>query len=167
MKIQTQTNDQLAQLCELIEPIRIAMLTTMGDDEALTSRPMSVLEVDSQGKFWFYTSMSSQKVKHLHPMNLGFADMDRSTYVSIAGSGVLVHDTARIRALWTPFAKPWFPMGPESADLALLEFTPDIAEYWDAPNSKMVRLFAVAASVVTGRPVAMGDHAVLTGLAAN
>lgn len=167
MKIQAQTNDQLTRLCELIEPIHVAMLTTVGDDEALTSRPMSVLEVDSQGKFWFYTRASSQKVKHLHPMNLAFADMGRSNYVSIAGSGLLVRDAARIRALWTPFAKPWFPMGPDSADLALIEFTPDTAEFWDAPNSKMVRLFAVAASVVAGRPVAMGDHAMLTGLAEN
>ncbi len=61
MKIQAQTNDQLTRLCELIEPIHIAMLTTVGDDEALTSRPMSVLEVDSQGKFWFYTRASHRK----------------------------------------------------------------------------------------------------------
>ncbi len=164
MKIQPQKNDQLAQLCELIEPINTAMLTTLDENGALTSRPMSVLEVDGYGKFWFYTSLSSQKVKHLHPMHLSFMDIDRSTYVSIGGSGVLVQEPPRIQALWTPFAKPWFPMGPESADLALLEFTPSSAEYWDAPHSKMVRMFAMAASLVAGKPIAMGDHAVLTDL---
>jgi hypothetical protein len=37
-------------------------------------------------------------------------------------------------------------------------------EYWDAPNSKVVRMVAMAASVVAGKPIGMGDHGTLTHL---
>jgi hypothetical protein len=59
---------------------------------------------------------------------------------------------------------PGFLQGKDSPNLALLAFFPHTAEYWDAPNSKMVRMLAMAASVVAGKPVGMGDHATLTGL---
>jgi general stress protein 26 len=62
------------------------------------------------------------------------------------------------------FAKPWFPEGPDSPNLALLKFIPDAADYWDAPNSVMVRAFGAVASIVAGKPVAMGEHGSHTGL---
>ena len=50
MKIQPQKNDQLAQLCELIEPFNTVMLTTLDENGALASRPMAVLEVGGSGR---------------------------------------------------------------------------------------------------------------------
>ena len=35
---------------------------------------------------------------------------------------------------------------------------PEAAEFWDAPNSRMMRMFALAASVIAGKPIAMGEH---------
>ena len=54
--------------------------------------------------------------------------------------------------------RPWFPDGPESADLRLLKFTPSTVEYWDAAAGKMVRMMAIAASVIAARPIGMGEH---------
>ncbi|MEO6118650.1 MAG: pyridoxamine 5'-phosphate oxidase family protein, partial [Methylotenera sp.] len=82
---------------------------------------------------------------------------------SISGIGEINTDRAHIERLWTAFAKPWFPEGPESINLALLKFIPNTAEYWDAPHNKMVRMFAMAASVVIGKPL-MGEHGRLTEL---
>jgi Pyridoxamine 5'-phosphate oxidase like len=95
---------------------------------------------------------------------LAFTDADRGTYVSITGQGEVVNDDALIKRLWTPAAKPWFPEGPASPDLCLLKVVPLMAEYWDAPDSKMVRMFAMAASVIAGKPMGMGQHEVLTKL---
>lgn len=60
--------------------------------------------------------------------------------------------------LWSPMAKPWFPLGPDDPDLVLLHVITEGAEYWDAASSKLVRALATAASIVSGRPVGMGDH---------
>lgn len=165
MKIKPQATGELTKLGELIEDMSVAMLTTFEDaEQALMSRPMAPLELCEKGAIWFLTDPNSNKVKHLQVMNLGFSNESESTYVSISGHGEIVTDRARIESLWTPFAKPWFPDGVSSSNLALLKFVPHSAEFWDAPNSKMVRMLAMAASIVAAKPIGMGDHGNLNAL---
>ena len=166
MNIETQTRPEMAALCKLIEPIPVAMLGNIDADGALVSRPMAVLEVDAAGAVWFFVDLRSSRVEFLRVVNLSFVDAARGTYVSLSGRGEIRSDRSHVERLWTPLAKPWFPEGPASTNLALLKFVPHTAEYWDAPNSKMVRMFAMAASVVAGKPIGMGDHATLTDLSA-
>jgi general stress protein 26 len=166
MKTVTQTTAERTQLCKLIEDLSVAMLTTIDADGALSSRPMTPLEMDGDGALWFFTDSRSAKVERLTNAHLSFADEARGTYVSLSGRGEMQMDRAHIERLWTPFAKPWFPDGPDSPNLALLKFVPDTAEYWDAPHSKMVRMFAIAASIVAAKPVGLGDHDTLSDLSA-
>lgn len=159
MKIKPQKTGELSKLGELIEDMSVAMLTTFNDAEGLLmSRPMSPQEMCEQGAIWFLTDASSNKVKHLQVMNLGFSNESESTYVSISGHGEIIDDHARIESLWTPFARPWFPDGVESSNLALLKFVPHTAEFWDAPNSKMVRMLAMTVSIIAAKPIGMGEH---------
>ena len=164
MKIQQQHGEALQQLGKLIDGIGVAMLTTVDADLALVSPPMAPLEMDADGAIWFFTDRRSSKVAHLQAVNLSFADSSRATYVSLSGHGEIEDDPARIEHLWTPFARPWFPDGPQSPNLALLKVTPDQAEFWDAADSRMVRLLAVAASVVAAKPIGMGEHGRLDDL---
>lgn len=55
-------------------------------------------------------------------------------------------------------AKPCLPGGPASLNLALLKFVPQTADCWDAPNSKMVRTFAVMTSTAAGKPIGMDER---------
>jgi len=158
MKTQAQTNAYLAHVAKLIDDIPIAMLTTLEGNDALASRPMAALEMDASGALWFFTDIRSSKVEHLRVANLSFTDQAHGTYVSLSGRGTIDTDRGRIERLWTAFAKPWFPEGPDSPNLALLKFVPDAADYWDAPNSKMVRAFGIIASIVAGKPIGMGEH---------
>jgi len=142
------------------------MLTTMQDDKSMASRPMAVQEMDEHGAIWFLTDRRSSKVECLHAANLCFVDVAHGAYVSLSGHAEVNTDQERIKRLWTPMAKPWFPEGPESSNLALLKFVPDAADYWDGPNSTMVRAFGMIASVIAGKPVGMGEHGTHTGLSA-
>ena len=164
MKKVVQPNADLAHIAKLIEDIPIAMLANVEADGALACRPMAVLEMDASGALWFFTDLRSSKVEHLRVANLSFTDQAQGIYVSISGRGEIDTNRAHIGRLWTASVKPWFPDGPDSANLALLRFVPDAADYWDAPSSKMVRAFAVIASAVAGKPVAMGEHGSHTGL---
>lgn len=164
MKTETQSNPELTRLCELIEHLPVAMLTTTDDDGALASRPMAPLAMDGSGALWFFTRIGTEKLERLEAVNLSFSDSAQATYVSLSGHGEIDTDRERIRRLWTSFAKPWFPEGPDSPKLALLKVVPDAAEYWDAPNSKMVRMFAMVASIVAGKPLGLGAHDRLTDL---
>lgn len=164
MKTETQGSEDLSRLCKMIENISVAMLTNLDDAGNLVSRPMSPLEMDGAGALWFFTDNRSTKIEHLRIVNLSFADSAAGTYVSMSGHAEIDMDRARMERLWTSFARPWFPDGPDSVNLALLKFVPGTAEYWDAPHSKMVRMIAMATSVVAGKPVGLGEHDTLTGL---
>ena len=164
MKTQAQASAELSKLCDPIEDMSVGMLTTFDADGTLTSRPMAPLEVDSGGALWFFTDLRSAKVQDLRNLNLSFSDTEHASYVSVSGHGEINMDRARIQRMWTPLARPWFPEGPDSAHLGLLKFMPEAAEYWDAPHNGMVRMFAMAASVVAGKPLAMGEHDNLTHL---
>lgn len=164
MKIHSQTTEERRKLAELIEDFDIAMLTFIDAQGALISQPMGPIELDAEGNLWFFTDSNSDKVQHLDELNLAFSGESDGTYVSLSGYGELISDQARKEELWSPFVKPWFPEGPDSPSLALLKFVPHTAEYWDAPHSKVIRLFAMAASIAASRPIGLGDHAHLNHL---
>lgn len=164
MNVEVQSTAELTQLGALIGDMSIAMLTNVDDDGALVSRPMSPLEMDADGAVWFFVDATTTTQKHVTAVNLSFSDVSAGTFVSLSGRGEINLDRGRMERLWTPLAKPWFSDGPSSPDLALLKIVPLAAEYWDAPHSRMVRMFAMAAAVVTGQPVAIGEHDRLTDL---
>ncbi len=164
MKIQTQNTPQQVHLGELIEDMTVAMLTTFNDAGLLDSKPMSPLEMDSEGHIWFFTEHDVTKSVHLSTANLAFSNESNGTYVSLSGRGEIHKNRDDIHRLWTVFAKPWFPDGPDSPNLALLKFIPATAEYWDAPHNKTIRLFSMAASIIASKPVNMGDHDIIINL---
>jgi general stress protein 26 len=161
------TTPALQQLHEAVDGMRVAMLTTISEAGLLTSKPMHLLEQDAQGQLWFYCMAPDPLDDSFNPYqraNLAFSDESASRYVSVACHGELVRDRARIHALWSSMAKPWFPDGPDSPDLACLKLVPLAAELWDGPGNGLAQALAIAASVIAGKPVGMGGHVVLDKL---
>ncbi len=164
MKTEKQTSPARTQLCQLIQHMTVTMLTTVNDRGALIGRPMSPLLLDSSGALWFFIDTRSNKVKQIDTMNLNFIDSTRATYVSLSGYGEIISERPYIDRLWTPFAKPWFPEGPDSKNLGLLKFIPTVAEYWDSSHCKMIRMLALIDSVVAEKPVAVAELENITEL---
>ena len=161
MKIETQTTEPLTRLGEALKSHRVAMLTLKDRDGDLHSRPMTPLEMDSQGGIWFMASRNTM-VAALGgtgttgvSVNLAFARHDESDYISIHGTARAVDDAQRKQQLWSAMARPWFE-GPEDPDLILVEVKPVHAEVWDGPDSTAIRLLAMAASIVAGHEVGLG-----------
>ena len=158
MKTSPQTSEGMQKIVELIGDIGPGMLTTPDAHGVLTSRPMMPLEIDANGSIWFFTKPTPDKEAPAGQVNLAFADPADAKYVSISGSSTLIYDRAKVEELWSPAAKPWFPQGKEDPTLALLRVDVDDAEYWDSNSSRMVRMLAMAASAVSGKPVGMGEN---------
>lgn len=158
MKIEPQKSPNLSQLGQLLKNMSVCMLTNLNDEGALVSRPMSPHHMCKEGHIWFLTNQYSNKVKHLAALNLAFSNESDSTYVSLSGVGEIVLDQDLIKKYWSVLAKPWFPDGVNSHELSLLKFSTEVADYWDAPHCKMMRLVAMAASIVTAKPVGLGEH---------
>ena len=158
----------LHSLKQAIEGMHVAMLTTVDADGRLSSKPMYLLEHDAQGQFWFFTQSPADMLDPSEPYrraNLAFSAEGSSRYVSVSCVGEIVHDRQRIEELWTPMARPWFSEGADSPDLACLRFVPIRAELWEGPGIGVCKALAMAVSVVSGKPVALGEHHVLYSLA--
>lgn len=136
-----QDRDQrTAKLWQLIDGIKIAMLTTR-DGSVLRSRPMELLQNERNGTLWFFTYASSHKTSEVgnqHAVNLSFVDKADQNYVSISGRAMVVRDRAKAEELWTEEQRRWFPRGLDDPELALLKVDVQQAEYWDRPSAAMI-----------------------------
>jgi general stress protein 26 len=161
MEVQHQDTEDLRKIAELVKEIKIAMLTTEEADGTLRSRPMATLQMDSSGNLWFFTALSSPKLEETaqhRQINLSYARADKQDYLSVSGFANIVRDKDKMRALWTPWIKPWFPQGVDDPDLVLLKVTMTEAEYWIAPGNAVTRLYGLAKGIMTGNTDALGDN---------
>ncbi len=144
----------LDRLKELTRGIRFAMLTTVGDDGSLHSRPMFTQEIDADGDLWFFTHADSHKVEeieHERHVNVSYADPDKNRWVSVAGRARLVTDKQKMAELWSPTLKAWFPRGIDDPNILLLKVHVESAQFWDHPQGRMVQLLGLARAIVTGK----------------
>jgi general stress protein 26 len=154
-------NDSIKKLGELIKENKFAMLTTIHEDGSLRSRPMATQQVEFDGDLWFFTGHSTSKIHELQQhqqVNVSYANVDDNEYVSVSGAASVVRDREKIRELWNPVYTAWFPDGLEDPDLCLLKVEGQGAEYWDAPNSKVVQLVGFVKAMVTGERYEPGDN---------
>ena len=150
------------KLREMIKDIDFCMLTTVDEQGDMHSRPMSLnSEVDHEGHLWFFTSSESIKaheIEQIPRVNVSFANPDDHRYVSISGTADIVTSKEKIKELWKPILKAWFPDGPDQADLALLRVRVAKAEYWDSPSGKVAQVLSFVSALITGKQVEMGEN---------
>ena len=153
----TKTTNDRDLLWELIEDIKFAMFTTQHGNGHLHARPMTTQnsELDENASLWFFVSRRSEIVTDIagrQQVNVCYSDPDDDSYVSVSGTAALVENDAKKQQLWNKQAEAWFPGGIDDPDLGLLEVRITHANYWDVKDSKLVQLFKMAKSAVTGQP---------------
>jgi general stress protein 26 len=145
----------ITKIENLVKEIKVAMFTTMRDDGTFHSRPMMAKEIDEDLQIWFFTSDMSTKaeeLRHDENVSLTYSMPNQSKYLSINGRATIVQDKEKAEELWNPIIKAWFKEGLDDPNLTLVKVEVDAAEYWDAPNGKMVQLFGLAKAAITGKP---------------
>ena len=154
--------DVVKKLGELIKATKVGMLTTVADEEGtLRSRPMATQQVEFDGDLWFLTSVDSAKANDIgkdHRVNISYADASDNRYISVSGTARVLRDEKKIKSLWSPWYKVWFPKGVDDPSIALLRVQVDSAEYWDGPSSKIVQLAGFVKALATGEQYQGGEH---------
>ena len=153
-------NEGRKRFRELVEGVKFAMLTTRATDGSLRSRPMFTQDVEFEGELWFFTNASSGKVDEIdaHPeVNVAYSKPDANLYLSASGTARVLQDAEKIRELWRPEFKIYFPDGPDDPDLVLLRIDVTEAEYWTGERNPILRLVGLAKALVTKNPDALGD----------
>ena len=122
---------------------------------------MSTQEFEFDGDLWFFSSSNTHKVEEIAKddrVNVAYSKPADNTYVSLSGRAVVINDPAKIKELWNPILKAWFPEGLEDPNLCLLKVSVEQAEYWDAPSSKIVQLYGFVKALATGQEADYGEN---------
>lgn len=153
------------EIREMIRDARIGMLTTTDAmNGRIHQRPMSVAEVDEENRVWFFTDDTSNKVAELKSnwkVALGFINNGDSEWLAVNGSASISKDREKIKALWNPMYKAWFPEGLETPSLALLCVQMESAAYWESKGGMIVTAYEMIKAALTGDPADNGEHAVV------
>ncbi len=149
-------------LVELTKDSRFCMLTTVGADGELISRPMTRQQVDLGVELWFIATRDSRKVRHISAnRTVAVTVTSDSSWVSMTGAAEVVDDTEKLRELWSTFAEAWLPGGPEDPNAVLIRVDVEGAEYWSNPGGRIATVISFAKSKITGDPYDGGDHGVI------
>lgn len=149
----------LPKLKELIDSIRIGLLTTVDLGGSLHTRPVETLRCDADGTLWFFTDGDSTKAHELaHDMrvSVGYSEPAKKAYVAVTGHARTLRDRALATELWVPAQRAWYPRGVDDEHLSILRVTIERAEYWETPG-RVSYLLAAMAATVTGRPAMVGE----------
>lgn len=139
---------------ELAEEIDFCMFCTKLAHVPSEVRPMSTRMVDDEGHIWFFSRLDSHKNADIlqdNRVQLLYASPGDSHFLNVFGRAKILQDRHRSEELWTVFAKAWFQEGINDPELSLIKVEPESAHYWDTKHGRMVALFQIAASAITGK----------------
>jgi general stress protein 26 len=154
------------KIAELVKDIHIAMMTTVGTDGTLSSRPMAVQNAPFDGTLWFLARSNSGKVEEIAQdshVTLTFAEPKNSKYIAVKGKATVNQDRSKIKELWNPMYKAWFPGGESDPQIAVVRVDVTDADYWEASDSKLVVLLKYAAASLTNGKVPVGESGHIAG----
>jgi general stress protein 26 len=165
-------NSELTKLYELIEDIEIAMMTTRRADGHLESRAMANQRQADGADLWFVTLDGTAKVHDLEfdpHVNLAYYKDRTREWISVSGTAVLSRDRGKIRELYAPDWKMWFPAGddprhgtPDDPRMVLIGVSVHAAVFLEVNKPAPVVLFEMAKGWVTGQQPDIGEMHTLT-----
>jgi general stress protein 26 len=162
-----KVSSELDQLYTHIDEIEIAMMTTRRLDGHLQSRAMATQKHASGADLWFVTLEDTEKVRDLQSdphVNLSYYKDRTREWVSVSGIATISRDRAKIRELYAPDWKAWFPKGgdprhgtPDDPRMVLIGVTVHAASFLDVDKPQPVVLFEVVKGWLTGSTPDVGE----------
>ena len=152
MEKDLQNADGIKKFTALVEEIRVCIFITHSPDHD-HSRPMATVDVDDDGRLWFFTDIRSVKVEEVSreaTVHLVYAHPGKESYLDVWGSATIEQDKNLMKKKWSPAVKVYFPDGLEDPNLGLLSVKPQQVYYWDAGTGKMMAMIKMAAALVSG-----------------
>lgn len=124
----------------MVSKCRVGMMGTYGDD-GMHFSPMSHVDIDDLGSFWFFTSSESDaafNIEHDPLISLTYAHEADNTFLSIQGTARMNTNKVKMKELFNSFVKPWFPKGLDDPAISLLVVRPLEVEYWINNDKKVL-----------------------------
>ena len=159
--------DRVNRLYELVENVEVAMLTTRRRDGSMVARPMATQRRAEGAHFWFVTAEGMPKLSEIAVdpnVNVSYFRDRTKEWVSVSGIARIVRDREKIRELYEPSWKVWFPDeggvksgGPEDPRIVLIGVEARSAQFMTADKPRPVVLFEYLRGLVTGERPDVGE----------
>ena len=152
------SDDHIIRAWNMMDKISTCFLITW-DGEKQRARPMSAVVRPAEHAIYMLTDEHREKVDEIeqyHEVILAFGDTHGQKYVAVNGRAVVMNDRAKIKELWSPFAKAWWD-SPEDPTIRVLKVIPDEAEIWDSPGT-LIATVTMLAAAATGKRPDVGDN---------
>jgi len=156
-KEQLSGDAAIEKVRELLPRFQSAMLITHTAQGEVHVRPLA-LQGDAStfgGTLWFFTDRRSRKVGESEaggPVSIVCQSDEHSVYLHLTGKAAVIDDKQRMRELYTPVLRTWFPQGLEDEHLALLRFDAEAGTYWRVKGGMVLSAISFAKAVATGQP---------------
>jgi general stress protein 26 len=150
----------IEKLKSLVDSIDICMMSSFNDTSSYPyTVPMSRQEIDEEGNIWYMLgkdSVTYTNLAHNSNVSLAFADVSAYKFLSIDGIATLSYDKERIDKYWNKFMEAYFETGKDDPNIRILKVSVDNAHYWDNKLNKLMTLFEIASSALTGKNMDIG-----------
>ena len=145
----TQT---LSDVSEAMKDIDFCTLSTQAGGGAIGARPMSNnRNVDYEGDAWFFTYGDRRMVADIErDANVGVTYLGSAglkgllgapgAFIHVEGKATVVRDSARFREHWDKSLDRWFPQGPETPGVVMLEVAAQRIHIWDGEDEAEIKL---------------------------
>ena len=160
-------NAELQKFYELVDDIKIAMMTTRRADGHLESRAMANQKRAEGADLWFVTSADSSKLRDIEydpHVNLAYYNQKSYEWVSASGIARISRDRAKIAELYAPDWKAWFgeegdPRQGTANDPRIVLIAVDVhaAVFLEVNKPRPVVLFELVKGWLTGERVEPGE----------
>jgi general stress protein 26 len=162
----SQKKKAVSELYDLVQDVEVAMFTTRRSDGRLVSRPMATQARSDGADFWFATDRTTDKLDELEAnpyVNLSYYNTKSREYVSVSGTARVVDDRDKVRELYRPDWKAWFPGDdeksgtPEDHRIVLIAVDAESVSFLKVDKPRPVVLFEVVRGMVTGKTPDVGE----------
>ena len=154
------TDDQTRKVAELIKGERFGFLTTITHGRPLTSRPMTLQEVEFDGDLWFFAERDSNPVQHITAspqVNVGVGS--GGTWVSLTGDARRRRGRGEEAGAVEQRRRGVVPPGPGRRQRRPAQGArPTPRSTGTAPGGRLATVFSFAKAKVTGERIEGGEN---------
>ncbi len=87
-------------------------MVTRYQSDSIKARPMATIRVDDNGDLWFFTNEFSEKAVEISGNNevmIHYSHPTSHDYLVINGIATIVTDKEKMKELWQPVVRMWYP----------------------------------------------------------
>jgi general stress protein 26 len=158
---------ELETFYALVDEIEVAMMTTRRPDGHLESRAMANQKRAEGADLWFVAADGTNKLRDLEAdshVNLAYYKDRTREWISVSGLATLSRDPEKIRELYAPDWKFWFPDEgdprhgtPDDPRFVLIGVDIHAAVFLEVDKPQPVVLFEIAKGWLTGDTPELGE----------